>query len=349
MTLILLVAILWSAVGLARWGIVDAVWNGSSQNCRAPGAGACWVFVSEKLNFFLFGLYPQDELWRPLLATLVVIAVASMTMLPRFWGRQLFLIWLAGLVISLWLMGGGWGLSEVPTTSWGGLPVTLMLSTSALVVALPLSIVFAIGRNSKSPSAQMLSTGWIEIIRGVPLISILFLANTLLPLFLAGGANVDKLLRAQVALTIFASAYLAEAVRAGLRAVPYAQIEASQSLGLSSTQMLRLVILPQSLRTALPGIVNTAIGVFKDTSLVSIIGLLDLLGTVRAAGRDPAWLGFEIEGYLFAAVIYFVFCFIMSRYGVWLETRGPRKTDPSAAGMSAQTLLTRPVPAQSLP
>jgi general L-amino acid transport system permease protein len=195
----------------------------------------------------------------------------------------------------------------------------------------------------------MLSTGWIEIIRGVPLISILFLANTLLPLFLAGGANVDKLLRAQVALTIFASAYLAEAVRAGLRAVPYAQIEASQSLGLSSTQMLRLVILPQSLRTALPGIVNTAIGVFKDTSLVSIIGLLDLLGTVRAAGRDPAWLGFEIEGYLFAAVIYFVFCFIMSRYGVWLETRGPRKAGPSAAGMPAEDLLAGQIPVQSLP
>jgi general L-amino acid transport system permease protein len=325
---IVIAAILWFGVVLTRWGILDAVWSGSSQSCRVPGAGACWVFVSEKLNFFLFGVYPQDQLWRPLAATTVVIAVAALSMLPRFWGRPLPAIWLGGAVCSVWLMGGGLGLAPVPTTSWNGLPVTLMLAASALAIALPLGIVFAVGRNSNSPSAQMISAGWIEIIRGLPLISILFLANTLLPLFLPGGAEIDRLLRAQVALTIFASAYLAEAIRAGLRAVPFTQIEASQSLGLPPLQTLRLVILPQALRTALPGIVNTAIGIFKDTSLVAIIGLFDLLGTVRAAGRDPAWLGFEIEGYLFAASIYFIFCFAMSRYGLWLEKRGPSLPEP---------------------
>jgi general L-amino acid transport system permease protein len=323
---ILALAAGWALAVFVRWGVINAVWSGGGKDCRTADAGACWAFVREKLNLFLFGLYPQDELWRPAIVTVLVIFIAALSMVPRFWGRSLPLIWIGGVFCSVWLMGGGFGLEPIPATSWGGLPVTLMLAASALAVALPLSIVLAIGRNSHSLSAQMISTGWIEIIRGVPLISILFLANTLLPLFLSGGANLDRLLRAQVALTIFASAYLAEAVRAGLRAVPSTQLEASQSLALSSFQTLRLVVLPQALRTALPGIVNTAIGIFKDTSLVAIIGLLDLLGAVRTAGRDPAWLGFEIEGYLFAAALYFVFCFIMSRYGIWLESRGPKRT-----------------------
>jgi general L-amino acid transport system permease protein len=316
---------------LIGWAVVDAVWTGPSAACRTPEAGACWSYVNDKLNFFLFGLFPQDQLWRPALATAIVIAVAAMTMMPRFWTKWLLAIWLGGAFGFLWLMGGGLGVPYVPTTSWGGVPVTLMLATSSIVIALPISIVLAVARNSKSPSASMIATGWIEIIRGVPLISILFLANTLLPLFLPGGGGVDKLLRAQVALTIFASAYLAEAVRAGLRAVPAAQTEASQSLALSYFQMLRLVILPQALTTALPGIVNTSIGNFKDTTLVAIIGLFDILGTVRAAGRDPNWLGFEIEGYLFAALLYFICCFAMSRYGAWLERRGPKRSPIPAA------------------
>lgn len=320
---VLLVLSAWVLWGLFQWGAANAVWSGTGQACRAAEEGACWAFVHEKLRFFLFGLYPQDEQWRPALAALVIILMGGLSMLPRFWKAWLPLTWIAVFAVALWLMGGGYGLVPISTTSWGGLPVTIMLAFSALIIALPLGIVLAVARNSSLPATQMLATGWIEIIRGVPLISILFLANTLLPLFLAGGANVDKLLRAQVALTIFASAYLAEAVRAGLRAIPLTQTEAAQSLGLSSVATLRLVILPQALQTALPGIVNTAIAIFKDTSLITIIGLFDLLGTVRAAGRDPAWLGFEIEGYVFAAAIYFVFCFIMSRYGLWLEARGP--------------------------
>ena len=246
-------------------------------------------------------------------------------MVPRFFRPWLPLVWIGSFATALWLMAGGYGLAPVSTTAWGGIPVTLLLATSALIIGLPLGIVMAGARNSDAPTAKMLSTLWIEVIRGVPLISVLFLANTLLPLFVPGGGGIDKLLRAQIALTIFASAYLAEAVRAGLRAVANTQTEAAQSLGMTPAMTLRLVVLPQALQTSLPGIINTAIAIFKDTSLITIIGLFDLLGAVRAAGRDPVWLAFDIEGYLFAAVIYFGFCFVMSRYGLWLERRRPKQ------------------------
>jgi general L-amino acid transport system permease protein len=265
-------------------------------------------------------------------------------MVPRFFRPWLPLVWIVGFALALWLMAGGYGLPPVSTTSWGGIPVTLLLATSALIIGLPLGIVLGVMRNSDAPTARMLATLWIEVIRGVPLISILFLANTLLPLFLPGGGSVDKLLRAQIALTIFASAYLAEAVRAGLRAVPSTQTEAAQSLGFGPTTTLRLVVLPQALQTALPAIINTAIAIFKDTSLITIIGLFDLLGAVRAAGRDPGWLGFEIEGYLFAAVIYFAFCFVMSRYGLWLEKRRPTQKPAAKAKATAPPLAATPLP-----
>jgi len=322
----LLIAIsVWAIWGMVNWAIIHAVWSGTGQDCRAPGAGACWAFVAEKWRFFLFGLYPFEEHWRPALASVILIVMAAISMAPRFFRPWLPLVWIGSFTTALWLMAGGYGLAPVSTTAWGGIPVTLLLATSALIIGLPLGIVMAVARNSDAPTAKMLATLWIEVIRGVPLISVLFLANTLLPLFVPGGGGIDKLLRAQIALTIFASAYLAEAVRAGLRAVPSTQTEAAQSLGMPPGMTLRLVVLPQALQTSLPGIINTAIAIFKDTSLITIIGLFDLLGAVRAAGRDPVWLAFDIEGYLFAAVIYFVFCFVMSRYGLWLEQRRPEQ------------------------
>ncbi|MBC8050913.1 MAG: ABC transporter permease subunit [Chitinophagales bacterium] len=320
---LVLAATAYALWGLSGWSIANAVWIGEGTDCRAASDGACWAFVAAKFRFFLFGLYPQDMHWRPAVTTTLLLTVLALSMSPRFWGPYLALVWGSAFATSLWLMGGGLGLANVSTASWGGLPVTLLLGASALMLALPLGVVLAVARNSAFPTARMLATIWIEVIRGVPLISILFLANTLLPLFLPGGGGIDKLLRAQIALTFFASAYLAEAVRAGLRATPLAQSEAALSLGLTGFTALRLVILPQALQTALPGIVNTAIAIFKDTSLITIIGLFDLLGAVRAAGRDPAWLGFEIEGYLFAGVIFFALCFAMSRFGLWLERRKP--------------------------
>ncbi len=328
-TLLLAVSV-WAIWAMVDWGLVRAVWSGTGQDCRAPGAGACWAFVGEKWRFFLFGLYPYEEHWRPALASIIVTVMAAISMVPRFFRPWLPVVWIGSFTTALWLMAGGYGLSPVSTTAWGGIPVTLLLATSALIIGLPLGIFMAVARNSEAPTARMLATIWIEVIRGVPLISVLFLANTLLPLFVPGGGGIDKLLRAQIALTIFASAYLAEAVRAGLRAVPGTQTEAAQSLGFSPGMTLRLVVLPQALQTSLPGIINTAIAIFKDTSLITIIGLFDLLGAVRAAGRDPVWLAFDIEGYLFAAVIYFVFCFVMSRYGLWLERRRPKQKGAKA-------------------
>jgi general L-amino acid transport system permease protein len=329
---VLLIAIsalaLWAMV---NWGVIHAVWTGTGQDCRMLGAGACWAFVGEKWRFFLFGLYPYEEHWRPAIASLIMAVMAAISMVPRFFRPWLPLVWIGGFTSSLWLMAGGYGLAAVSTTAWGGIPVTLLLATSALIIGLPLGILMAVARNSEAPTARMLATIWIEVIRGVPLISVLFLANTLLPLFVPGGGGLDKLLRAQIALTIFASAYLAEAVRAGLRAVPSTQTEASQSLGMTPGMTLRLVVLPQALQTSLPGIINTTIAIFKDTSLITIIGLFDLLGAVRAAGRDPGWLGFDIEGYLFAAVVYFGFCFVMSRYGLWLEKRKPTQKGAKVA------------------
>jgi general L-amino acid transport system permease protein len=320
----LLIAIsAWAVWAMVDWGLIRAVWSGTGPDCRAPGAGACWAFVAEKWRFFLFGLYPYEGHWRPALASVIVAVIAGISMVPRFFRPWLPLVWIVGFALALWLMAGGYGLARVSTTAWGGIPVTLLLATSALIIGLPLGILMAVARNSDAPTARMLATIWIEVIRGVPLISVLFLANTLLPLFVPGGGGIDKLMRAQIALTIFASAYLAEAVRAGLRAVPNTQTEAAQSLGMPPGMTLRLVVLPQALQTSLPGIINTAIAIFKDTSLITIIGLFDLLGAVRAAGRDPVWLSFDIEGYLFAAAIYFAFCFVMSRYGLWLEQRGP--------------------------
>jgi general L-amino acid transport system permease protein len=325
-TSVLLIAIsVWAIWGMVNWGILRAVWSGTGQDCRAPGAGACWAFVAEKWRFFLFGLYPYEEHLRPALASVILVVMAAISMVPRFFRPWLPLVWIGSFTTALWLMAGGYGLTPISTTAWGGIPVTLLLATSALIIGLPLGILMAVARNSDAPTAKMLSTLWIEVIRGVPLISVLFLANTLLPLFVPGGGGIDKLLRAQIALTIFASAYLAEAVRAGLRAVPSTQTEAAQSLGMPPGMTLRLVVLPQALQTSLPGIINTTIAIFKDTSLITIIGLFDLLGAVRAAGRDPVWLAFDIEGYLFAAVIYFVFCFVMSRYGLWLEQRRPEQ------------------------
>ena len=331
-TSVLLLAVsAWAIWAMVDWGIIRAVWSGGSTDCRVPGAGACWAFVGEKWRFFLFGLYPYEEHWRPALAAVILTVMAAISMVPRFFRPWLPLVWIGSFTFALWLMAGGYGLAPVSTTGWGGIPVTLLLATSALIIGLPLGIVMAVGRNSDAPTAKMLATIWIEVIRGVPLISVLFLANTLLPLFVPGGGGLDKLLRAQIALTIFASAYLAEAVRAGLRAVPSTQTEAAQSLGFTPGMTLRLVVLPQALQTSLPGIINTAIAIFKDTSLITIIGLFDLLGAVRAAGRDPLWLSFDIEGYLFAAAIYFAFCFVMSRYGLWLEKRRPAQKPAKAA------------------
>jgi len=302
-----------------RWALVDAVW--SAPNSRAcHGAGACWAFIAEKWRFILFGTYPYEQHWRTFRAVLIFIAMILASCDRRLWGRRLMLVWLAGLIaVGILMWGGIFGLSYVGNELWGGLPLTLILAVVGMAFAFPLAILLALGRRSPLPAVRTICVAYIELIRGVTLITVLFMASVMLPLFLPAGMTIDKLLRAQLAIILFAAAYLAEVVRGGLQAIPKGQTEAADALGLGYWRRTRLIVLPQALTMVIPPLVNTFIGTFKDTTLVIIIGLMDLLGTLNAALNDATWRGSSVEAYVFAAVIYFCFCFFMSRYSQMLE------------------------------
>jgi general L-amino acid transport system permease protein len=319
-TLICLVLLALAAKAAISWLLVNAVFDGTPEDCKAS-SGACWPYVGAKLRYMLFGIYPFDEQWRPLTATLLFILAMAVSGIPRLWGRPLLFGW-AVLMPALYVLmaGGRFGLTEVPTSQWGGLPLSFMLTFVGLVCALPLGILLALARLSNLPAIRILAITFIELVRGVPLISILFMASVMLPLFMPDGFTIDKLLRAQVAIILFAAAYIAEIVRAGLQALPRGQTEAAQALGLHYWQYTFLVIIPQALKTVIPPLVSLFIGFFQDTTLVTIVGLLDFLNTVRTALRDPNWQGIAVlEGYLFAAVIYFVFSALMGAYSRFLE------------------------------
>jgi general L-amino acid transport system permease protein len=315
------------------WAFVDAVWSApNGQACRGPGGeetGACWAFVGEKLRFILFGRYPYDQQWRPLVTVLIFIAMIAASCDRRLWGRLLLLIWLLGFgVVGVLMWGGVFGLPYVETLLWSGLPLTLILAVIGIALGFPLGVLLALGRRSELPAVRAICVAYIELVRGVPLITVLFMASVMLPLFLPAGTTIDKLLRAQIAFILFSAAYLAEIVRGGLQAIPRGQFEAADSLGLGYWRRTRLIVLPQALSLVIPPLVNSFIATFKDTSLVIIIGLFDLLGTVNAALADPNWQGFHIEAYVLAGAIYFAFCFFMSRYSVMLErefNRGGRR------------------------
>ena len=320
-------AILWILIQvvppLVDWLFVRAVWGDvGPEACRAAEAGACWSFVHEKFRLIMFGLFPHSEQWRPLVAMIILIALIGASSQRFFWKRWFALVWAAGVVVIATLMWGGvFGLTYVDNSLWGGLPLTLGLSIIGLVVAFPLGIVLALGRRSDMPVVRTVCVTYIELIRGVPLITVLFMASVMFPLFLPTGVTIDKLLRAQVGMILFAAAYLAEVVRGGLQAIPKGQYEAADSLGLKYWAKMRLIILPQALKISIPPLVNTFIGFFKDTTLVIIIGLYDLLNAAKAALTDRAWSGFYMEAYLFCAIIYFVLCFCMSKYSQNLENR----------------------------
>jgi general L-amino acid transport system permease protein len=319
---LLILWLLWKTLPpLIDWAFLDAVWRPDSKACRA-GEGACWGFIAEKHRFILFGTYPYEQHWRPAVATVLLILLWGLSALRAFWRWWLALIWLSGLtVIGILMWGGVMGLPYVENERWGGLILTLLLTTFGLAVAFPLSILLALGRRSDLPVIRALCIGYIELIRGVPLISLLFMASVMLPLFLPAGVTVDKLLRAQIALILFAAAYLAEVVRGGLQAIPKGQYDAAHALALPFWRRTWLIILPQALRISVPPLVNTFIGFFKDTSLVLIIGLFDLLSTIKVSLNEPAWTGFGVEAYLFASLVYFAFCTAMSRYSRRLEHR----------------------------
>lgn len=322
-------AILWLAGTLlppfVDWAILEAIWQAPEPRACREARGACWAFVAEKYRFILFGTYPFEQHWRPALASALLILLWVASALRRFWTWWLAAAWAAGLALIGVLMWGGIpGLPFVENERWGGLILTLLLASAGIAFAFPLSILLALGRQSELPVLRAACVGYIELVRGVPLISVLFMASVMLPLFLPAGVTIDKLLRAQLALALFAAAYLAEVVRGGLQAIPRGQHEAAAALGFSYGGKMLLVVLPQALRLSIPPLVNTFIGFFKDTSLVLIIGLFDLLSTIKVSLQDPAWSGFGVEAYLAASAIYFAFCYAMSAYSRGLEARPAR-------------------------
>lgn len=311
---------------ILQWAVLDAVWAlpgtaiDDTTACRSESAGACWAVIGEKYRFILFGLYPYDQQWRPALAVMLFLALFYLSTNRRFWGKSIAVIWVGGLGAIYALLGGGvLGLTPVPENRWGGLPVTLLLTTTGMAMAFPIAILVALGRLSGNPSLRFLCLLYVEIIRGVPLISVLFMASVLFPLFLPEGMELSKLVRAQLAIGFFIAAYLSEIIRGGLQTLGTGHSEAAAALGLGYWQTVFLVRLPQALVAALPPIVNLVIGFFKNTSLVMTIGIFDLLNAAKSAVAEPAWQGFGTEAYLFAAAIYFGFCFAMSRYGLHLE------------------------------
>ena len=323
-----LLFILWVTPGLVRYLLIDAVWSSpDGAACRAPGAGACWSFIARKLDFFLYASYPREMVWRVNLC----MAMGGVLTVWLLWpgaprkGLGALLFFVVYPVVSLLLLHGSdaLGLPKAPTDLWGGMFLSMIVATVGIVFSLPGGVLLALGRRSRLPVVRFFATLFIEFVRGVPFITVLFMANTMLPLFVPASWSPDRLVRPLVGVSLFASAYMAEIVRAGLQAIPKGQSEGAMALGLSHWGMMRLIILPQALTVVIPGIVGIFIGLFKDTTLVAVVGIPDFLRTVETARLDPAWAGLTISttGYIFAGVFYWVFCFGMSRYSLMMERR----------------------------
>ncbi len=332
LTVLALAFVVWLGTSVFDFLIRDAVWSGSDRTaCLASEqhrqVGACWPFVWERLNYFIYGSYPIPQRWRvDLFFMMLACGVAWLLWLDaprRDLGAGYFFIVLP--ICSFILLHGAplIGLRAVDTSLWGGALVTIVVAAVGIVVSLPLGILLALGRRSRMPAVRILSVIFIEFVRGVPLITVLFMASVMLPLFVSEDWSPDKLLRALIGIALFASAYMAEVVRAGLQAIPRGQSEAATALGLKFWPLMGLVILPQALRVTIPNIVNTTIGLFKDTTLVFIVGIFDLLRTIEAARIDPKWATpvTSPTGYAVAALFYFVFCYSMSRYAKHMELR----------------------------
>ncbi|TPL00219.1 MULTISPECIES: amino acid ABC transporter permease [unclassified Mesorhizobium] len=336
LTVLGIAIVLWVVPQVINWAFINAVWTGPDRAVCATAAqggiqpegwtGACWAFVNAKFGQFMFGRYPIEERWRPILVAILFVALLVPMLIPRVprKGLNAILLFVALPIVAFFLLVGGiFGLPLVETPLWGGLLVTLSLSFVGIAVSLPLGIVLALGRRSKMPIIKMLCVIFIEAVRGIPLITVLFFASVMLPLFLPEGVSFDKYLRALIGVSLFAAAYMAEVVRGGLQAIPKGQYEGADSLGLGYWQKMSLIVLPQALKLVIPGIVNTFIGMFKDTTLVLIISMFDLLGVVKQNFADPNWASPQTpkSGLIFAAFIFWLFCFGMSRYSMYTERR----------------------------
>lgn len=324
-TLVLAAGLLYWLPGLFEWLFLKAVFRADAAACAAVDhAGACWGVVAAKYRFILFGRYPYAEQWRPLAATVLLLAVIVASALHLLRRNALIAAWTLALAAFFVLMGGGLlGLAPVDSDQWGGFPLTLLLATLGMLLALPLAVLVALGRQQSGlPLLAGLCTLYVELVRGVPLISVLFLASFLFPIILPQGFSLDVLLRVQMGIVLFAAAYLSETLRGGLQAVSLGQHDAAAALGLSRWQSMRWIILPQAVRAVIPSLMNSAVSIFKDTSLVTVVSLYELTGSLSLAlSGDAEWRSFYLEGYLFIGLIYWVCCYSLSRMGGSLERR----------------------------
>lgn len=329
LTILAVAILLYVVPSFLQWAFFDATWVGVTREpCNTPDGvdkeGACWTMVNARFGQFMYGRYPVDQRWRVDLAFLLQFGAFLALLVERVPGKKwtaIFLFLIYPVIGYALFYGGIFWLPVVETALWGGLMLTLIIATVSITASVPLGILLALGRRSNLPVIRILCVAFIEFVRAVPLITVLFMSSVMLPLFLPVGMNFDKLMRALVGFSLFAAAYMAEVVRGGLQAMPRGQYEGAMALGLGYWKMMSLIILPQALRIVIPGMVNTFIGLFKDTTLVLVIGLFDLLNIVQVATRDAQWRGLADEGYLFAATVYFMFCFAMSRYSIHLERK----------------------------
>ncbi|WP_022942797.1 amino acid ABC transporter permease [Psychromonas hadalis] len=303
------------------WAIIDANFIGTTK-ASCTGDGACWVFIIHKMDFFIYGFYPESEIYRiNWVFGLSIIFLLLFKYTGKTFKAKIALFSLFPIIAYFLITGGSFGLVEVPTDKWGGLMLTLIISSIGIVVAMPVGIILAFGRQSKLPIIKSFSIVYIEFVRGVPLITILFMGSVILPMFFPEGMTFDKLLRVLIVVTLFQAAYVAEVIRGGLQAIPKGQYEAADSEGLSYWQKMLIIILPQVIKVSIPNLVGNAIGLFKDTTLVLIIGLFDLLTMVGLTSIDSHWTGFATEGYVFVGFIFLIFCSGLSRYSKVLEDR----------------------------
>ncbi|KQZ13531.1 MULTISPECIES: amino acid ABC transporter permease [unclassified Mesorhizobium] len=337
MTILAALVVAWALPQILNWLFFSAIWSGADRTAcltteqggqlPAGWSGACWPFVTSRFGQFMFGRYPLEERWRPILTGIIFVALIVPLMIPRAPFKRLnaILFFVVFPFIAFFLLvGGAFGLRFVETPLWGGLLVTLVISYVGIVTSLPIGILLALGRRSKMPAVKLLSVVFIETVRGVPLVVVLFMASFMLPLFVPPGVTFDKLLRALIGVALFSSAYMAEVIRGGLQAIPKGQYEGADSLGLGYWQKMGLIVMPQALTLVIPGIVNSFISLFKDTTLVLIISMFDLLGVVKQnISGDPTWATPQTAktGYVFAAAVFWIFCFGMSRYSQYMERR----------------------------
>ena len=311
---------------IVNWTILDAVWSGDTRDaCLGEGKGACWPFISARSDQLIYGQYTAVERWRVDIVYLIGALGLAWLLIPRLPGKLfagIGMVTIFPLAAYLLLSGGVFELPIVPTERWGGLLLTLIISVVGIAVSLPIGILLALGRRSNLPIVRILCVCFIEFVRGVPLITLLFMAANVLPLFMPQGVSLDKLLRALIVISLFSAAYMAEVIRGGLQALPRGQTEAAAALGLGYWRTTFLIILPQAMKISLPSIVSSCISLLKDTALISTIGFFDFLQVIKSGNADPAWSAPNVAftGYLFAALVYWTLCFGMSRYSAYLES-----------------------------